>query len=73
MGTPLGADTLFLMATAEKVSDPSLLVSDGVLGTRGGGGRFDELISGMSDTGTRGPVTVLTNWQVQQLVLSSRP
>ncbi len=73
VGTPLGADTLFLMATAEKVSDPSLLVSDGVLGTRGGGGRFDELISGMSDAGTRGPVTVPTNWLVQQHVLSSRP
>ena len=73
VGTPLGADTLFLMATAEKVSDPSLLVSDGVLGTRGGGGRSDELISGMSDAGTRGPVTVPTNWLVQQHVLSSRP
>jgi hypothetical protein len=55
VGTPLGADTLFLMATAEKDSDPS------------------ELITDKSDTGTRGPVTVLTNWLVQQLVLPSRP
>jgi hypothetical protein len=75
VGTPLGADTLFLMATAEKISDPSLLVSDGVLerGTRGAGSRFDELITDMSDAGTRGPVNVPTNWLVQQLVLPSRP
>jgi hypothetical protein len=75
VGTPLGADTLFLMATAEKISDPSLLLSDGSLerGTRGTQSRFDELITDLSDAGTRGPVNVPTNWLVQQLVLPSRP
>lgn len=75
VGTPLGADTLFLMATAEKVSDPSLLVQDGVLdrGSRGAESRFDELITDMSDAGVRGPRSSPTNWLVQQLVLPSRP
>ena len=75
VGTPLGADTLFLMATAERLNDLSVLLSDGVLdrGTRGAASRFDELITGMSDAGSRGPVTVPTNWLVQQLVLPSRP
>jgi hypothetical protein len=74
VGTPLGADTFFMMATAERLTDLSLLVSDGVLerGARGAASRFDELITGMSDAGTRGPVTVPTNWLVQQLVLPSR-
>lgn len=73
IGMPLGADTVFLMATAEKLSNPSLLVSDGALdgGSRGAGSRFDALISDMNDSGTRGPVSVPTNWLVQQLVLPS--
>jgi hypothetical protein len=75
VGTPLGADSLFLLATAEKIDDPQILVSDGVLqrGARGVGNRFDELITNMSDAGTRGPETVPTNWLVQQAVLPSRP
>jgi hypothetical protein len=48
-------------------------VSDGALdgGSRGAGSRFDALISDMNDSGTRGPVSVPTNWLVQQLVLPS--
>ena len=57
VGTPLGADTLFLLATAEKITEPHLLVTDGILdaGTRGTGNRFDQLITDMSDAGVRGP------------------
>jgi hypothetical protein len=75
VGTPLGADSLFLLATAEKITDPQILLSDGTLdrGARGIGNRFDELIADMNDAGTRGPVTVPVNWAVQQLVLPSRP
>jgi hypothetical protein len=76
VGTPVGADTLFFMATKEKITNLSLLTSDGVLerGSRGVGmGRFDELMSDMNDAGTRGPVSVPTNWLVQQLVIPSRP
>jgi hypothetical protein len=74
IGTPLGADSLFLLATAQKISDPQILVSDGVLerGSRGVENPFDELITDMSDAGTRGPETVPTNWLVQQVVLPSR-
>ena len=75
VGTPLGADSLFLLATVEKLDNPQILVSDGVLerGARGVGNPFDELITDMSDSGTRGPQTVPTNWIVQQVVLPSRP
>jgi hypothetical protein len=75
VGTPLGADTLFLMATAEKITDPEILASDGILqrGARGVENQFDELITGMNNTGTRGPRSVPTNWLIQQLVLPSRP
>ncbi len=75
VGLPLGADTLFLMVTSEKLTQPGVLIMDGVLdeGARGGGGRFDELIADMSSAGTRGPVAIPTNWWIQQLVLPSRP
>jgi hypothetical protein len=75
VATPLGADTFFLMATAEKLTNSSLLVSDGVLrhGTRGAANPFDELVTDISDAGTRGPRTVPTNWLIQQLVVPSRP
>jgi Caspase domain len=75
VGTPLGADSLFVLATAEKLDDPQILISDGVIGrsARGVGNPFDELVTDMSDAGTRGPRTVPTNWLVQQVVLPSRP
>jgi hypothetical protein len=75
VGLPLGADTLFLMVTSEKLTQPGVLIMDGVLdaGARGAGGRFDELIADMSSAGTRGPVAIPTNWWIQQLVLPSRP
>jgi hypothetical protein len=74
VGTPLGADTLFLLATAEAISTPSLLLSDGVLeaGSRGRVNGFNELVGDMNDAGSRGPKNVPTNWLVQQLVLPSR-
>jgi len=74
VGTPLGADSLFVLATAEKLDDPQILISDGVIerSARGVGNPFDELVTDMSDAGTRGPLTVPTNWLVQQEVLPSR-
>ena len=75
VGTPLGADTLFLLATKESLADPDVLIADGVLdeGKRGAESEFDELVTSMSNAGTRGPRSSPTNWLVQQLVLPSRP
>lgn len=75
VGTPLGADSLFLLATAQKISDPAILISDGILnqGTRGAPNRFEELIGDMNNANTRGPVSVPSNWAVQLIVLPSRP
>jgi hypothetical protein len=75
VGTPLGADSLFLLATAQKISDPAIFISDGILnqGTRGVQNRFEELIGDMNNANTRGPVSVPSNWAVQQVVLPSRP
>lgn len=75
VGTPLGADSLFLLAAAEKLDDPQILISDGVIerGSRGVGNPFDELVTDMSDAGTRGPHSIPSNWLVQQVVLPSRP
>jgi hypothetical protein len=72
--TPVGADTLFLMVTAQKLTDPGILVRDGVLdrGTRGTVSRFEELIGDMNDAGTRGPREVPANWLIQQLLIPSR-
>ena len=72
VGLPLGADTLFLLVTAQKLGDTRVLVEDNVeTGTRGAG-RFDELITEMNDAGTRGPREVPVNWLVQQLVIPTR-
>ena len=75
VGVPLGADTLFLMVTAQKLTDPGVLVQDGVLdrGARGQASRFEALINDMSDASTRGPREVPTNWQIQPLVIPSKP
>ncbi len=75
VGTPLGADSLFVLATTEKLDDPQILINDGVIerSARGVGNPFDELVTDMSDAGTRGPKTVPTNWLVEQVVLPSRP
>ena len=74
VGKPYGADTIFMMATKEKISNLSLLTNDGVLRTRGvGGGRFDELMMNINNAGTRGLESVPTNWIVQQVVVPSKP
>jgi hypothetical protein len=74
VATPIGADTLFLMVSAQKLADPSVLIHDGVLdrGSRGAGSRFDELITDMNDAATRGPRDVPTDWMIQQLLIPSR-
>jgi hypothetical protein len=75
VGTPLGADTLFLLVSGEKLSDPGILVQDGVLegGSRGVGNAFEALIADLNDAGTRGPQAIPRTWLVRQLVLASRP
>jgi hypothetical protein len=72
---PFGADTLFFMATKEKIADLSLLTSDGVIekSMRGSINKFEELFADMNDAGTRGVRTVPTNWLVQQVVIPSKP
>lgn len=74
VSNPLGADTIFVLVSAQKLTDTGILIQDGVLdrGTRGGGNRFDELVADMSDAGTRGPREVPGNWLIQQLVIPSR-
>jgi hypothetical protein len=71
---PYGADTLFLLATKEKINNLSLLTYDGVIesGSRGAGG-LDELMVNLNDAGSRGASPVVTSWQVQQTVVPSRP
>jgi hypothetical protein len=75
VGKPLGADSIFLLATKQKITDLSLLTNDGVLerSSRGVGNSFDQLVGNMNDAATRGPHEVPTNWLVQQLVVPSRP
>jgi len=75
VGTPLGADTLFLLATKQRLTDPDVLIADGVReeGRRGAESGFDEWVTSMSNAGTRGPRSSPTNWLVQQIVLPSRP
>jgi hypothetical protein len=74
VGKPYGADTIFMMATKEKITNLSILTNDGVLRSRGGGeSRFDELMTNMNNAGTRGLESVPTNWLMQQLVVPSRP
>lgn len=72
--TPFGADTLFLLVTEQKLTDPGILVQDGVSsGARGVTNRFDALIGEMSNANTRGPKVIPANWFIQQIVLPSRP
>ena len=70
---PYGADTLFLLATKEKINNLNLLTYDGVIesGSRGAG--VDQLMINLNDSGTRGGTSVVTTWQVQQAVVASRP
>jgi hypothetical protein len=72
---PIGADTVFFMATEEKLTNPDLVTNDGVLErgtTRGSAGALNELISDLNDAGTRGPASTPTHWTVQQVVVPSR-
>jgi Caspase domain len=70
---PFGADTLFLLATKEKINNLNLLTYDGVIesGSRGAG--LDELMVNLNDAGSRGASPIVTTWQVQQTVVASRP
>ena len=70
---PLGADTLFLLATREKINNLSLLTYDGVIESQSRGSGLDELMVNLNDAGSRGAAPVVTTWQVQQLVIPSRP
>jgi caspase domain-containing protein len=72
VGTPLGADTLFLLLTAQKLTTPGLLIADGLVGAaKGSANRFDELVDDLTDASTKGPRAVPKNWLVQQLVIPS--
>jgi hypothetical protein len=70
---PLGADTLFLLATREKINNLSLLTYDGVIESQSRGSGLDELMVNLNDAGSRGASPVVTTWQVQQVVVPSRP
>jgi hypothetical protein len=70
---PFGADTLFLFATKEKINNLSLLTYDGVIESKSRGSGLDELMVNLNDAGGRGASPVVTTWQVQQVVVPSRP
>lgn len=70
---PFGADTLFLLATKEKINNLSLLTYDGVIESKSRGSGLDELMVNLNDAGSRGASSVVTSWQVQQTVVPSRP
>ena len=70
---PFGADTLFLLATKEKINNLSLLTFDGVIESRSRGSGLDQLMVDLNDAGSRGASPVVTAWQVQQVVVPSRP
>jgi len=70
---PFGADTLFLLATKEKINNLSLLTYDGVIESRSRGSGLDQLMADLNDAGSRGASSVVTSWQVQQVVVPSRP
>jgi hypothetical protein len=70
---PYGADTLFLLATKEKINNLSLLTFDGVIESRSRGSGLDQLMIDLNDAGSRGASPVVTAWQVQQVVVPSRP
>jgi len=63
VGTPLGADTLFLLATGEKTFDPEILTDDRV--------SSEDPTASLGEAGTRDPTG--QNWFVQRIVVSSRP
>jgi len=75
VSNPVGADTLFLLATREKIHNLSLLTCDGVIeaGTRGAGSGIDALMINLNDAASRGASPQVTTWQVQQAVIPSRP
>jgi Caspase domain len=70
---PYGADTLFLLATKEKINNLSLLTYDGVIESKSRGSGLDQLMVDLNDAGSRGASSVVTSWQVQQVVVPSRP
>jgi hypothetical protein len=70
---PFGADTLFLLATKEKINNLSLLTYDGVIESKSRGSGLDQLMVDLNDAGSRGASSVVTSWQVQQVVVPSRP
>jgi Caspase domain len=70
---PFGADTLFLLATKEKINNLSLLTYDGVIESKSRGSGLDDLMVNLNDAGSRGASSVVTTWQVQQVVVPSRP
>jgi hypothetical protein len=70
---PYGAETLFLLATTDKINNLGLLTSDGTIETRGRGSGLDQIMINLNDAGSRGAQPVDTTWQVLQTVVPSRP
>ena len=70
---PFGADTLFLVALDQKVSDLSPLFSDDAVETSTRGTGFDLLQSKRNKPGSRGPGNSVQHWMLQTSVIPSRP
>jgi hypothetical protein len=75
VGQPFGADTILVMLTKEKITNLSLLTNDGVIAASRGIGEspLDDLMTDVNNGGSRGLDTVPQNWQMQQLVVPSKP
>jgi hypothetical protein len=61
------------LATNEKIENLSLLTYDGVIESRSRGSGLDQLMVDLNDAGSRGSTPVVSQWQVQQFVVPSRP
>lgn len=74
ISNPFGADTVFFMATPNKLADPDLLIADGELGRGASRGRFQDMndfLSTLANTATQSADQ--EDWTVQEIVIPSRP
>jgi len=69
---PYGADTLFLLATTEKLGNLGLLTNDGPIETQTRSSGLDLIMINLNDAASRGAQPVNTTWQVLQTTVPSR-
>jgi hypothetical protein len=76
VGTPFGADSLFLLVTPDKITDLGVFSFDGVIdrsGSRGIGSQLGNMLEGLGDYGSRGIDSSSDKWTVQSVLIPSKP